>query len=89
MKKLNFERLEIYTDISHTECIVQDVRKDFANIIYQGGSGMEAHALAHKIYENEGEVEYTDEEVSLIRKFVERGTPAFIDAINYALSADS
>lgn len=83
--KLNFERLEIYTDIAHEECTVQDVRKDFANIIYQNGAGMDAHALAHKIYENEGEVEYTDEEIALIMRFAERCTPAFIDALKSAV----
>ena len=50
MKKINFERIEIFTGIEKRECIVQNVKKDFADIIYQMGKGIESHALALKIY---------------------------------------
>ena len=33
MKKINFERIEIFVDIAKTQCVVQDVKRDFADII--------------------------------------------------------
>lgn len=48
MKRINFERIEIFVDIDKTRCSVENYKKDFANIIYQLGRGIEAHALAFK-----------------------------------------
>lgn len=84
--KLNFERLEIYTGIAHDECTVQDVRKDFADMIYKQGQGIECLSLAMKIFKSEGETDYTDEEVSLIKRFVSMGTPMFIDAVQTSIN---
>ncbi len=80
--KINFERIEIFQDIAHTQCTVVNVKTDFANAIYQRGHGIEAHALALKIYNSKGETEYTDKEVSLIKQYADLCQPAFIDAIN-------
>jgi hypothetical protein len=44
MKRINFERIEIFVDIDKTRCSVENYKKDFANIIYQLGRGIEAHA---------------------------------------------
>ena len=82
MKKINFEKLKIYLDVAHESSAVQNVKKDFANIVYSLGTGIECHALALKIYNSSGEEEYTDDECELIRRFAEKCTPAFIDAIN-------
>ena len=62
MKRINFERIEIFVDIDKTRCSVENYKKDFANIIYQLGRGIEAHALAFKIFNSNGEIEYNDEE---------------------------
>ena len=37
MKRINFERIEIFVDIDKTRCSVENYKKDFANIIYQLG----------------------------------------------------
>ena len=89
MKKIDFERIELFTDIAHTQCVVKNVKKDFANAIYTYGAGIEAHALALKIYNSEGMTEYTQEEVALIRKYSQMCQPAFIDAINKILEDDN
>ena len=45
-------------------------------------NGMRAHALAMKIYKSDGAVEYTDDEVRLMKGLAERYcTPAFIDGL--------
>lgn len=71
MKKINFKRFEMYVGISRKETVVRDCREAFANIIYLNGSGVACHALAMKIYESDGETEYSEEEISLMNRFVE------------------
>ena len=88
MKRINFERIEIFSDIEHTRCSVCNVKKDFANAIYQNGYGIESHALALKIYNSSGETEYNENEVRLIKKYSELCQPAFIDAINRVIESD-
>lgn len=85
MKKINFEKLEIFTDIAKTNKVESDVKTDFANFIYKNGSGIEMHALALKIYNSEGETEYNDKECELIRAASRSLAPFFIDAIENAL----
>ncbi len=62
-----------------------NVKKDFANAIYQRGFGIEAHALALKIYNSEGEAEFNEKEIALIKQYADLCQPAFIDAINKIL----
>ena len=83
--KINFERIEIFTDMTKTKCVVQDVKKDFADVIYQFGRGIESHALAFKIFNSNGEIEYNDEECNMIKEYASLCSPAFIDAINKLL----
>lgn len=85
MKRINFERIEIFVDIDKTRCSVENYKKDFANIIYQVGRGIEAHALAFKIFNSNGEIEYNDEECNMIKEYASLCSPAFIDAINKLL----
>ena len=85
MKKIDFSRMKMFLDVAHTCPVVQDVRKDFANLIYSLGSGIECHALAFKIYKSQGVDEYSDEECAIIKQFADRCTPAFIDAMNIIL----
>lgn len=86
--KLNFERVEVFFDIAHTICKVVDIRRDFADMLYKLGSGIEAHALALKIYNSHGAVEYDDRECALIREMSRQCTPAYIDAINLMLEEE-
>lgn len=78
---LNFEKMEIFTGISKRECVVTDAREVFADLIYNHGNGIRAHAVAMKIFQSEGAVDYTDEEVEVVKRYAELCTPAFIDAI--------
>ena len=63
-----------------------DVRETFADMIYNNVNGIKAHALALKIYESEGEADFTDDEVKLVRVVAERlCVPGFIDGLNEQL----
>lgn len=55
MKKINFSKMEIFTDVSREHTVFVDMRKSFANTIYQNGLGSDAHALELKIFNGEGE----------------------------------
>ena len=58
-------------------------------MIYNNVNGIKAHALALKIYNGEGSVEYTDEEVSLMGTVAERlCVPGFIDGLREQLKND-
>lgn len=85
MKTVNFEKLRMVMDIEGNNAVEQDVKKDFANLIYQHGKGIEFHALALKIFNSNGDAEYSIEECELIRQASLSCAPFFIDAISNAL----
>lgn len=83
MKRINFEKFEIYTGISRKSVVVNDCREGFADIIYLNGSGVACHTLAMKIYESKGETEFSEEEVALMKKFaVQFGNLALRDSFD-------
>lgn len=43
MKKINFEKLLVATDIARKHCENKDCREDFANVLYRNGNGIAAH----------------------------------------------
>ena len=83
--KIDFTDISIPTGIDKREQVRTDVRRDFANVVYRMGTGIEAHALALKIYNATGPEDFTDRECALIREFAEQCSPAFIDAMNEIL----
>lgn len=78
---IDFSRIELFTDVAHTTCNICDLRTQFANVIYNMGNGIEAHALALKIYNSEGATFYEDRELMLIEQYSKLCAPSFIDAI--------
>ena len=79
---MNFKKFEAYTGISRQKKITGDARKDFADLIYQHTIGIEAHALAFKIYNSEEPVAITGKEEQLIVRVAnEWCTPMFIDGL--------
>lgn len=79
--EINFRDISIPDGISRRSYTRADVRKDFADIIYRTGAGIEAHALALKIYNSQGAEDYSDGECKMIRRFAGLCSPAFIDAV--------
>lgn len=87
MKRIDFEHFNVYTSVSRKVARPMDVRETFADMIYNNVNGIKAHALALKIYNGEGSVEYTDEEVSLMGTVAERlCVPGFIDGLREQLN---
>lgn len=87
MKRIDFQHFKIYASISHKASHTVDARENFADMIYNNVNGIKAHALALKIYESEGEADYTDDEVKLVRVVAERlCVPGFIDGLREQLN---
>lgn len=83
--KINFAQLEVYANIQKTDKVCMDVRQQLGELIYETGTGIKAHALALKIYNSNGEEDYSMEECKLINSSVEQYCkPAVIDAIQRA-----
>jgi hypothetical protein len=90
MAKVNFKELTIYTGIAKNKKITGDARESFADILYSRCNGIRAKNLAMKIFTGEGEIEVSPEDINIIRFTAENFcTPAFMDAINEQLNADS
>lgn len=83
MKILNFQEFRMPSGINRSEWRTGDAREAMADLVYKNVNGIAAHRLAFKIYESDGETEYTDEEATLIVRVAEAfATPAFIDGLN-------
>lgn len=82
MAKLNFQRFSVPTGIDKKNRQSGDARESFANLIYLNVNGIRAHALAMKIYQSEGETEFSQDEIKLIKEVADRMcTPNFIDGL--------
>lgn len=82
MVKLNFQQFSVPTGISRKNRQTGDARESFANMLYLNVNGIRAHALAMKIYNSEGEENYSAEEVKLIKEVAEKlCAPNFIDGL--------
>lgn len=82
MVKINFESLRVFKDIEHKVCEVMDVKMAVANELYDKGQGIAFHALAMKIYNSQGDTEYTDEEYELIMNYANQMCrPSVIEAL--------
>jgi len=79
--KLNFDKVEVFTDLAKENSVEQNIRQDFANFIYTQGTGISAHALALKIYNGDADTEYNPQEVEMIMAYAKGCTPCVIDAI--------
>lgn len=90
MVKLNFQQFSVPTGVSRKNRRTGDARESFADMIYLNVNGIKAQALAMKIYQSEGEVEYSSEEVKLIREVAEKlCAPNFIDGLMEQLDNQS
>jgi hypothetical protein len=87
MKRLNFKEFGIYTGICKKNRQIGDARESFADLLYLHANGIRAHALALKIFRSEGLVEYSDEEIALIRETAYKYClPNFIDGLEDQLN---
>ena len=90
MAKINFQQFEMWDGIAHRQKTTVDAREGIADLIYRDTIGMRAHSLAHEVYESEGAIDYTEEEVRTLCGIVERlGTGPAIDGLHEQLNLNN
>ena len=71
MKKINFKEFQIQENLfSDTKTLV-DVREGFSNVVYKNSQGIKGLDLALKIYKSNGETEFNDDELQIIKNISE------------------
>jgi len=71
MAKINFQQFEVWDGIARRQKRVIDVREAVGDLIYRNAAGIRGHSLAHKVYESKEALEYTKEEIGIIKNIVE------------------
>ena len=81
MKKINFKKFPLYTNIEKTDIRYIDIHKEFAELLYNRGDGIVAHMLSHLIYESNEAVEIDDKQEAYLVQFIKTFcTPAMIES---------
>ena len=83
MAKIDFKHFKMFTDISQSKTEELDIATMFADMLYKRVNGIVAHDLALRIYRATEPIEFKDEEVAMLKPFIEANfTPIFIDSFN-------
>lgn len=80
--KVNFEKFEMYTSIRKDSTVLVDVKDTVANTMYTSMPGIAPASLAMKIYNSDGEVELTQEEVLILDRMMGRSSGIMRDSWN-------
>ena len=71
MKKINFKEFQIQENLfSDTKTLV-DLREGISNVVYKNSQGIKGLDLALKIYKSDGEIEFNDDELQIIKNISE------------------
>ena len=81
--KIDFSRIPCYVDIRKEGKQEMDVKYDLSNQMYINGHGVAVGALALKIYNSQGEEDYSEQECQILLAFLREGgyPPIFIDSV--------
>lgn len=88
MKKINFKEFQIQENLfSDTKTLV-DLREGFSNVVYKNSQGIKGLDLALKIYKSDGEIEFNDDELQIIKSVSEICVAPITKAIQDILNED-
>lgn len=88
MKKINFKEFQIQENLfSNTKTLV-DVREGFSNVVYKNSQGIKGLDLALKIYKSDGEIEFNNDELQIIKSISEICVAPITKAIQDILNED-
>lgn len=79
--KIDFSKLPCWSDIRKQGKVNINVKYDLSNAMYMQGGGVEIGSLAMKIYNSEGEEEYSKEECNIILNFVSKVNVMLADSL--------
>lgn len=87
MPKIDFKHFKVFADITQEKTETIDIALMFSDMLYKRVNGIVAHDLALRIYKAEAPVEFTEQELAVLKPFVEENfTPVFIDSFNANLA---
>lgn len=78
---INFSKFPCYTSIAKTSTVEVNIKEILANAMYMRGSGIVTGALAMKIYNSDGELDYNNQECEIIKQFSQVINPVLKDSI--------
>ena len=84
MTKVNFKAIP-FRDIEDKEQLF-DCQKELGNAIYMQAADIEERDLGRKIYYADGEVELTDKQVEVVKRFAARYSFVLREAVEKALT---
>lgn len=84
MTKVNFRTIT-FKDIEDKEQLF-DCQKELGNAIYMQAADIEERDLGRKIYYADGDVELTDKQVEVVKRFASRYSFVLREAVENALS---
>ena len=84
MTKVNFKQVP-FRDIEDKEQMF-DCQKEIGNAIYMQAADIEERDLGRKIYYADGDVELTDKQVEVVKRFASRYSFVLRDAVENALT---
>ena len=88
MKKINFKEFQIQENLfSDTKTLVE-LREGFSNVVYKNSQGIKGLDLALKIYKSDGEIEFNDDELQIIKSVSEICVAPITKAIQDILNED-
>lgn len=71
MKKINFKEFQIQENLFSDTKTTVDLREGFSNVVYKNAQGIKGLNLALKIYKSDGEIEFNDDELQIIKNISE------------------
>ena len=71
MKKINFKEFQIQENLFSDTTTLVDVREGFSTVVYKNSQGIKGLDLALKIYKSDGEIEFNDDELQIIKNISE------------------
>lgn len=71
MKKINFKEFQIQENLFSNTKTTVDLREGFSNVVYKNSQGIKGLDLALKIYKSDGEIEFNDDELQIIKSVSE------------------
>ena len=84
MTKVNFKTIT-FKDIEDKEQLF-DCQKEIGNAIYMQAADIEERDLGRKIYYADGDVELTDKQVDVVKRFASRYSFVLREAVENALT---
>lgn len=87
--KIDFGKFPMFTGIKRDKTVQVNIKESLADLIYTKVSGVKASSLAHRIYETDGELELSANDVEVLQHCTELFTGVMSDSLLAALQGQN